>query len=61
MSRPVNWHARASRFRTMAAECRGLGRDWPDPDIATSLANAASELETAADAMLDRHQLQRRR
>lgn len=60
MSRAVNWHARAARFRTMAVECRALGREWPDADIATSCANAASELETVADAMLDRHQLRRR-
>jgi hypothetical protein len=53
--RAINWHARASRFRTMAVECRALARDWPDADIATSFANAASELETAADAMLQRH------
>lgn len=60
MSRAVNWHARAARFRNMAAEARALGQQWPDADIATSFANAASELETVADAMLDRHQLQRR-
>lgn len=54
MSRAINWFARSSRFRNMAAECRSLSREWPDPDIATSLANAASELETAADAMLER-------
>lgn len=54
MTRRVNWHARASRYRNMAAECRALSQDWPDPDIATSFANAASELETVADAMIER-------
>lgn len=60
MSRAVNWHARAARFRGMAAECRALGQQWSDADIATSFANAASELETAADAMVERHRAGRR-
>jgi hypothetical protein len=55
VSRAVNWHARASRYRTMAVECRALAQQWPDPDIATSFSNAGSELETVADAMLERH------
>lgn len=60
MTRRVNWHARAQRFRNMAAECRALAKEWPDHDVATSLANASSELETSADAMIERHKGERR-